>query len=119
MISGAHVILFVPNADATRAFLRDVLGLPAVDAGGGWLIFALPPAELAAHPTTGDVKHELYLMCDDLQSTIADLRGKGVEFVDEPSEHDWGTVVTLKVPGGGALALYQPRHASPLAAQSA
>ena len=118
MITGAHVILFVPDADATRAFLRDVLGLPAIDAGGGWLIFALPPAELAAHPTAGDIKHELYLMCDDLQSTIADLRGKGVRFVDEPSEHDWGSVVTLEVPGGGTLALYQPKHPSPLAAQN-
>ncbi len=115
MISGAHVILFVPDAAATRVFLRDVIGLPAVDAGQGWLIFALPPAELAAHPTSGAVTHELYLMCDDLQTTIADLRRKGAEFVDEPSEHDWGTVISLKVPGGGTLALYQPKHASPLA----
>jgi len=114
MITGAHVILFVPDAAATRAFFRDVLSLPAVDAGDGWLIFALPPAELAAHPTDGDVSHELYLMCDDLQATMADLRGKGVEFAGEPSERDWGTVVSLRVPGGGTLALYQPRHASPL-----
>lgn len=114
MINGAHVILFVPDADATRAFLRDVLELPSVDAGAGWLIFALPPAELAAHPTGGGVSHELYLMCDDLASTIADLRAKGVEFVGEPSERDWGTVVSLKVPGGGTLALYQPKHSSPL-----
>ena len=114
MINGAHVILFVPDADATRAFLRDVLELPSVDAGAGWLIFALPPAELAAHPTSGGVGHELYLMCDDLASTIADLRAKDVEFVGEPSERDWGTVVSLKVPGGGTLALYQPKHSSPL-----
>jgi catechol 2,3-dioxygenase-like lactoylglutathione lyase family enzyme len=113
MISGAQVILFVPDAQATRAFLRDVLGLAAVDAGQGWLIFALPPAELAAHPTTGEVSHELYLMCDDLQATMADLKGKGAEFVDEPSEHDWGTVVSLRVPGGGTLALYQAKHPSP------
>ena len=117
MITGAHVILFVPDADATRAFLRDVIGLPSVAAGGGWLIFALPPAELAAHPTQGDVSHELYLMCDDLQATIADLRRKGVEFVGQPSEHDWGTVISLTVPGGGTLALYEPKHASPPAAQ--
>ena len=114
MITGAHVILFVTDAEATRAFFRDVLNLPAVDAGDGWLIFALPPAELAAHPTAGDVSHELYLMCDDLESTVADLRGKGAEFVDGPSEHDWGTLVSLRVPGGGTLALYQPKHASPL-----
>ena len=114
MIDGAHVILFVPDAEATRAFLRDVLELPAVDAGEGWLIFALPPTELAAHPTSGDVSHELYLLCDDLAATVADLRAKGVEFVDEPSERDWGTVITLKVPGGGTLALYQPKHKRPL-----
>ena len=115
MITGAHVIMFVPNAEATRAFLRDVIGLPAVDAGEGWLIFALPPAELAAHPAQGEVGHELYLMCDDLEATVAELRGKGAEFIGEPSEHDWGIVTSLKVPGGGTLALYQPRHASPLA----
>ena len=117
MITGAHVIMFVPDAEATRAFLRDVIDLPAVDAGEGWLIFALPPAELAAHPTDGDVGHELYLMCDDLEATVADLQSKGAEFIGSPSEHDWGIVISLKVPGGGTLALYQPRHASPLAAE--
>ncbi len=101
------------DADAARAFLRDVLNLPSVDAGAGWLIFALPPAELAAHPTGGDATQQLYLMCDDLDATIADLRAKGVEFLDQPSEHDWGTLITLQVPGGGALGLYQPKHASP------
>ena len=115
MITGAHVILFVSDADAARVFLRDVLDLPSVDAGAGWLIFALPSAELAAHPTDGDPTHQLYLMCDDLPATVAELRAKGVEFLDEPSEHDWGTLFTLQVPGGGALGLYQPRHASPLA----
>jgi catechol 2,3-dioxygenase-like lactoylglutathione lyase family enzyme len=113
MITGAHVILFVSDADAARAFLRDVLNLPSVDAGAGWLIFALPPAELAAHPTDGDATQQLYLMCDDLEATIADLRAKGVEFLDQPSEHDWGTLITLQVPGGCALGLYQPKHASP------
>jgi catechol 2,3-dioxygenase-like lactoylglutathione lyase family enzyme len=116
MITGAHVILFVPDADATRAFFRDTLGMPAVDAGDGWLIFALPPAELAAHPTEGDVTHQLYLLCDDLTATIAELRRKGVEFADEPSEHGWGTLISLKVPGGGTIGLYEPKHSSPLAA---
>ena len=115
MINGAHVILFVSDADAARAFLRDVLGLRSVDAGAGWLIFALPPAELAAHPTDGESTHQLYLMCDDLHATVAELRAKGVEFLDEPSKQDWGTLITMQVPGGGALGLYQPRHASPLA----
>ena len=114
MIDGAHVILFAPDAEATRDFLRDVLELPAVDAGEGWLIFAMPPTELAAHPTSGEPSHELYLLCDDLETTVADLRAKGVEFVDGPSEHDWGTVIRLKVPGGSTLALYQPKHKRPL-----
>ncbi len=116
MITGAHVILFVPDAEATRAFLRDVIGLPAVDAGEGWLIFALPPAELAAHPTASEAGHELYLMCDDLEATIADLKSRGAEFEGEPSAHAWGVVTRLKVPGGGTLALYEARHASPLTA---
>ena len=113
MIDGAHVVLFVPDAEATRAFLRDVFELPCVDAGEGWLIFALPPAEVAAHPTTGPVSHELYLMCDDLEATLAGLRAKGVEPVDEPSERDWGVVVTLALPGGGTIGLYQPCHPRP------
>jgi catechol 2,3-dioxygenase-like lactoylglutathione lyase family enzyme len=115
MIDGAHVVLFVPDAEATRAFLRDVVGLPAVDAGDGWLIFALPSAEVAAHPTTGPVTHELYLMCDDLEATLADLRAKGAELADEPSERDWGVVVRLKVPGGATIGLYEPRHPRPSA----
>lgn len=113
MITGAHVILLATDADATRVFLRDVLELPSVDAGGGWLIFGLPPAELAAHPTDGAPAQQLYLMCDDLDATVAELRAKGVEFLDEPSAHEWGTLITLQVPGGGALGLYQPRHPSP------
>ncbi len=113
MIDGAHVVLFVPDAQAARAFLRDVLGLPCIDAGDGWLIFALPPAEVAAHPTAGPVTHELYLMCDDLEATLTDLRAKGVEPVDGPSEQDWGVVVRLELPGGGTIGLYEPRHPRP------
>jgi len=114
MIDGAHVILFAPDAEAVRGFLRDVLELPAIDAGQGWLIFALPPAELAAHPTDGEASHELYLTCDDLETTVADLRAKGVEFAGEASERDWGTVIAMKVPGGGTISLYEPRHPRPL-----
>jgi hypothetical protein len=88
-----------------------VLGLRAVDAGGGWLIFALPPAELACHPAQDDSgRHELYLMCDDLEATIAELRAKGAEFVAPISDEAWGRVTRLNVPGGGELALYEPRH---------
>jgi predicted enzyme related to lactoylglutathione lyase len=108
-ITGVHAILFAQDADAVRAFLRDTLELKAVDAGGGWLIFALPPAELAAHPdsenTTG-----LYLMCDDLEATMAELTAKGVEFTRPVSDEGWGRLTALQVPGGGELGLYEPRH---------
>jgi len=113
MIDGAHVVLFVPDAAATRAFLRDVIGLSAIDAGDGWLIFALPSAEVAAHPTTGPVAHELYLTCDDLQATLADLRARGVELAEGPTERDWGVLVRLRLPGGGTIGLYEPRHPRP------
>jgi catechol 2,3-dioxygenase-like lactoylglutathione lyase family enzyme len=114
VITGAHAIIFTPDAEADRAFFRDVLGLTSVDAGGGWLIFALPPAELAAHPTEADSHHELYLMCDDVHATVEELRGKGVEFTKEISDEDFGLMTALRLPGGGELALYEPRHASPL-----
>ena len=116
MINGVHAIIFTRDAEADRAFLRDVLDLPSVDAGGGWLIFALPPAELAAHPTDGDTHHELYLMCDDVQATVEELRGKGVEFTRQISEEGFGLMTALRLPGGGELALYEPRHPSPLPA---
>ena len=114
MITGIHAIIFTRDAEAVRAFLRDVLELPSVDAGGGWLIFALPPAELAAHPTEEDGRHELYLMCDDIQATVAELRAKGVDVSDEISDEGFGLMTSLALPGGGDLALYEPRHASPL-----
>ena len=114
MITGAHAIIFSRDAEADRAFFRDVLDLPSVDAGGGWLIFALPPAELAAHPTDGQSRHELYLMCDDISSTVEELRGKGVEFRGEISDEGFGLMTALRLPGGSELSLYQPRHASPL-----
>ena len=94
--------------------MRDVLDLPSVDAGGGWLIFALPPAELAAHPTAADGHHELYLMCDDIKATVAELKAKGVELTKEVSDEGFGLITSLRLPGGGELALYEPKHPTPL-----
>ena len=112
MIIGAHTIMYAADADRARAFLRDVLGLPHVDAGHGWLIFRSPPAELAVHPAplpAGGML-ELYLMCDDLAATVADLRPRGVEFTSEISEQRWGRLITLAVPGAADIGLYEPRH---------
>ena len=114
MIIGLHAILFTDDAVATRSFLQDTLGLEPVDAGGGWLIFAGPPAELAAHPADGQPHHEVYLMCDDIHATVADLKAKGAEFSEGIVEQRWGLSTTLKLPGGGELPLYEPSHASPL-----
>jgi catechol 2,3-dioxygenase-like lactoylglutathione lyase family enzyme len=111
MITGAHTVLYSSDADALRAFFRDVLGFPSVDAGDGWLIFGLPPAELAAHPGEKPGS-ELYLMCDDLEATMADLRAKGVE-LGPVSDQGWGRVTTIALPGGGELGLYEPRHRRP------
>lgn len=112
MIVGAHVILYSSDADADRAFLRDVFDWPSVDAGQGWLIFALPPAEVAVHPD--DVASaELYLMCDDLAAEMRALEDKGVR-CSEVEEARWGSVTKVPLPSGGTLGLYQPRHPSPL-----
>lgn len=109
MISGAHVILYSQDAEADRVFFRDVLGFPSVDAGHGWLIFALPPSEAAIHPSEKNGSHELYLMCDDLALEIASLRDRGVACTPVHEER-WGRVIRIKLPGGGELGLYQPRH---------
>jgi catechol 2,3-dioxygenase-like lactoylglutathione lyase family enzyme len=109
MIFGAHVIVYSRDADADRAFFRDILGFPSVDAGHGWLIFALPPAEVAVHPTDGDGSHELYFVCDDLAAEIAALAAKGVECSDV-EEARWGSVTKIRLPGGGEAGLYQPKH---------
>ena len=117
MITGLHSIMFSAQAEKVRAFLADVLNLPSVDAGGGWLIFAMPPAELAVHPTGGDApRHELYLMCDDIQATLADLRGKGVEIAREPADQGWGILAAIRLPDGEEFPIYQPRH--PIAHQA-
>jgi catechol 2,3-dioxygenase-like lactoylglutathione lyase family enzyme len=118
VITGTHAIIFTPDPEGVRAFVRDVLGFASVDAGGGWLIFALPPAELAAHPAGGDPRYELYLMCDDIEATVEELKLKGVEFTRPISDERWGLLTAFAIPGGGELALYEPRHPGPLAPES-
>jgi predicted enzyme related to lactoylglutathione lyase len=113
MINGAHSVLFTKDPEGLRAFFRDVLELPSVDAGGGWLIFALPPAEVAAHPSDDDQSHELYLMCDDIEATTAELAERGVEFAGPVRDEGFGLVTAIKLPGGGELGLYEPRHPVP------
>jgi len=110
MISGAHAMIFSADPEADRAFLKDVLDLPCVDSGGGWLIFALPPAELGVHPSDGPPHHALYLMCDDLDATLAGLGAKGIALARGPAAEGFGRVAYLDVPGLGELGLYQPSH---------
>jgi catechol 2,3-dioxygenase-like lactoylglutathione lyase family enzyme len=114
VITGVHAIAFSPDAEKVRAFFADVLNLPSVDAGGGWPIFALPPAELAVHPTDGASRHELYLMCDDIHATLAELSSKGVEVARDISDAGWGLLAAIRLPDGAELPIYQPRHPSPL-----
>jgi hypothetical protein len=114
MITGAHAVLFSDEAEAVRALLRDGLGLESVDAGGGWLIFALPPAEVAVHPAERGGRHELYLMCDDIEATAAELAAKGIELARPVSDEGWGLLTALKLPGGAELGLYEPRHPTAL-----
>jgi hypothetical protein len=113
MIFGAHVIVYSDDATADRDFLREILGLSSVDAGHGWLIFALPPAEVAVHPAEKNVGSELYFMCDDLKAEMRALEGKGVSF-SAVEEARWGSVTRIRLPGGGEIGLYQPNHPSPL-----
>ncbi|MFC5946728.1 VOC family protein [Pseudonocardia lutea] len=116
MITGLHTIVYAEDAERARAFLRDILGLAFVDAHDGWLIFAAPPAEIAVHPTgpADSGRHELYLMCDDVERTVAELTAKGVEFTGPVEDQGWGLLTRLHIPGGGELGLYEPRHASPI-----
>jgi catechol 2,3-dioxygenase-like lactoylglutathione lyase family enzyme len=113
MISGAHVIVYSKNVDADRAFLRDVLGFKSVDAGHGWLIFALPPAEAAFHPSDKNGPHELYFLCDNVKTEIASLAKKGVK-CSEVHEERWGSITKMRLPGGGEIGLYQPKHPTAL-----
>jgi catechol 2,3-dioxygenase-like lactoylglutathione lyase family enzyme len=112
MINGAHVILYSKDAEADRAFLKDVLGFGHVDAGHGWLIFALPPSEIAVHPDEASESHELYLMTDDVEKEIARLATAGVA-CEEVSDQRWGRLTYIGLPSGGRLGLYEPRHARP------
>src|SRR5271165_7666321 len=100
MIFGAHMIIYSKDAEADRAFFRDVLGYSAVDAGHGWLIFAMPPAELAVHPADGASRHELYLMCDDIHETLAELRARGVEVARDVTDQGWGLLAAIRLPDG-------------------
>jgi catechol 2,3-dioxygenase-like lactoylglutathione lyase family enzyme len=108
MIIGAHVIMYSPDAEADRDFIRDTLGFRGVDAGEGWLIFKLPPAEVAVHP--GETRHELYLMCDDIESMLEELTAKGVEISHQVSVQAWGRLASIRLPSGSDLSLYEPRH---------
>ena len=110
MIGGAHVLVYADDAPAARTFLRDVLGWDSVDDGGGWLIFALPPAELGVHPSDGETKHELWLICDDLDTTVAELRSHGIEFIGDPAEEGFGVWIRMRLPGGVEVPLYEPKH---------
>jgi catechol 2,3-dioxygenase-like lactoylglutathione lyase family enzyme len=113
MINGAHIVLYTKDPNADRAFFRDVLQLPAVDAGHGWLIFALPPAEAAFHDAEDNNKHELFFMCDDIAATLRDLTNKNVP-VSEVTEQRWGSLASFTLPSGGKVAIYQPKHTRPM-----
>ena len=114
VIVGAHSIVYSRDPDADRAFLRDVLGMPHVDAGEGWLIFGLPPAEVAVHPSEENDVHEFYLMCDDVEGFVAEMKRRGAECAAIQSM-GWGRLTQVSLPGGGKLGVYQPRHARPAA----
>src|SRR5215469_115216 len=112
MMNGAHIVIYSIDPEADRAFFRDTLGFKSIDAGAGWLIFALPTAEAAFHPAHENGRHELYLMCDDLEAEITSLRSRGVECT-EVSEARWGSMTRIGLPGGGEIGLYQPWHPRP------
>jgi catechol 2,3-dioxygenase-like lactoylglutathione lyase family enzyme len=112
MITGAHVVVYSRDAAADRAFFHDVLGLSSVDAGDGWLIFRLPPAEAAFHPAEANGRHEFFLLCADIAAEVKRLSGKGVE-CSPVKDEGWGLLTRLRLPGGGELSLYEPRHARP------
>jgi predicted enzyme related to lactoylglutathione lyase len=117
MITGVHALIYSDEAEKLRAFFRDVLEAPHVDAGHGWLIFALPPAELGIHPKNPNdsrkTTHEFYLMCDDINATVEELQKRGVEFARPIADQGFGLMTAIKLPGGGELGMYQPKHPLP------
>jgi len=115
MISGAHIVIYSHNAEADRAFFRDILGFKSVDAGHGWLIFAIPPTEAAFHPS-GEEAHELYFMCDNLESEMAALAKKGVR-CSKVEDARWGSITKMQLPSGGNVGLYQPKHPTAIASK--
>jgi len=117
VIAAAHTIIYAEDAEQARAFFRDVLDFPSIDSGDGWLLFELPPGELALHPASeaASGRHELFLMCHDISATVEELERKGVEFSTPVSDEGWGLLTRLTIPGGGEVGLYEPRHQSPLA----
>ena len=119
MISGVHAVAFSREADKIPAFFGDVLGLTAVDAGGGWLVCALPPAELAVHPADGDSRHELYLMCDDIHATLTELRGKGAGVAREVSDQGCGLMAAIRLPDGAEFPIYEPGTHRPFSPERA
>ena len=112
LINGAHVVIYTKDPEADRAFFRDVLKLTSVDAGHGWLIFAMPPLEAAFHDSPSNDQHELYFMCDDIATTLQDLRSRNVT-VSDVSEQRWGKLATFTLPSGGKIGIYQPNHPRP------
>jgi hypothetical protein len=113
MINGAHIVIHTKDSEADRAFFRDVFKFSSVDAGHGWLIFAMPPLEAAFHDSEHNDRHDLYLMCDDLAATLQDLKSKKVK-VSDVSEQRWGKLASFTLPGGGKIGVYEPKHPSPL-----
>jgi catechol 2,3-dioxygenase-like lactoylglutathione lyase family enzyme len=113
LINGAHIVIYTKDSDADRAFFRDVLKFSSVDAGHGWLIFAMPPLEAAFHDSEHNDRHELFLMCDDIAVTLKDLKSKNVK-VSDVTEQRWGRLATFTLPGGGKMGVYQPKHPRPL-----
>src|SRR5262249_17958228 len=112
MITGAHSILYSAKADADRAFLRDVLRFPHVDVGDGWLVFSLPPSEVAVHPDQSSGRHELYLMCDDAEAFVAAMQAERIP-VAPIADRGWGSLPEIPLPGGGKVGVYEPRHPRP------
>ena len=117
MISGAHTIIYSADADADRAFFRDILGLTHVDVGGGWLIFGLPPAEVAVHPSEKNDEHELYFICDDVEAFVAGMKAKNIA-CGPVRNQGWGLLTEVTLPGGGTVGVYEPRHARPAASKT-